>query len=81
MPVTVREKKDHLTPPLKALSEFYEALNGRDLEKMARNWAQTDESVMDNPVGGVKRGREEIREEIRYVYEGISTHLLIRGLT
>jgi ketosteroid isomerase-like protein len=34
---------------------------------MARNWAQADEAVMDNPVGGIKRGWEEIRT----VYERI----------
>jgi ketosteroid isomerase-like protein len=67
VPVTGTEKKDNLTARLKVLSEFYEALNSRDLGKMARNWAQTDESVMDNPVGGIKRGWKEIRS----VYERI----------
>ncbi|KAB0667379.1 nuclear transport factor 2 family protein [Oryzomonas japonica] len=61
VPVTGREDKNSLTPPLRALAEFYEALNGRDMEKMARNWAQSDEAVMDNPLGGIKRGWEEIR--------------------
>jgi ketosteroid isomerase-like protein len=65
VPVTGREKKDHLSAPVRALSEFYEALNDRDLEKMARDWAQSDESVMDNPLGGINRGWEEIRS----VYE------------
>jgi ketosteroid isomerase-like protein len=66
-PVTGNEDKSLLSAPLIALSEFYEALNSRDIEKMAKNWAQTDESVMDNPVGGIKRGWEEIRA----VYERI----------
>ncbi len=66
-PVTGKEKKENLPPTLRALSEFYEALNSRDLKKMASNWAQTDESVMDNPVGGIKRGWEEIKS----VYEKI----------
>lgn len=43
-----------------AVSEFYEALNTRDMRKMERNWAQTDEAVMDNPLGGVRRGWAEI---------------------
>jgi ketosteroid isomerase-like protein len=60
-PITGEEEKEHLSAPMRALSEFYNALNGRDLEKMARNWAQTDESVMDNPLGGIKRGWQEIR--------------------
>jgi ketosteroid isomerase-like protein len=67
VPITGREEKVHLPAPLKVLSEFYEALNGKDLEKMAANWSQTAESVMDNPVGGIERGWEEIRS----VYERI----------
>lgn len=61
VPVTGKEEKFGLTPQMRALSEFYQALNGRDMALMARNWAQTDEAVMDNPVGGIKRGWEEIR--------------------
>ena len=60
-PVTGQESKEWLTPPMKALSGFYQALNNRDLDSMASSWAQTDEAVMDNPVGGVKRGWDEIR--------------------
>lgn len=36
-PVTGRESKEQLTPQMKALSGFYEALNNRDLDLMARN--------------------------------------------
>jgi ketosteroid isomerase-like protein len=67
IPVTGKEEKSHLSAPMIALSEFYEALNSRDMRKMAKNWAQTDDAVMDNPVGGIKRGWEEIRA----VYERI----------
>jgi ketosteroid isomerase-like protein len=66
-PVTGKEKKEQLTPQIRALSEFYEALNARNIDLMARNWAQTDEAVMDNPVGGIKRGWKEIEA----VYERI----------
>jgi hypothetical protein len=61
VPVTGNEEKMQLTPQMRALSEFYQALNERDIERMARNWAQSDEAVMNNPVGGIKRGWEEIR--------------------
>lgn len=67
VPITGREQKEQLTPQMRALSEFYQALNDRDMKLMARNWAQTDEAVMDNPVGGIKRGWEEIKT----VYERI----------
>jgi ketosteroid isomerase-like protein len=70
VPVTGREQREQLTPQMRALSEFYQALNRRDLELMADNWAQTDEAVMDNPVGGIKRGWGEIKE----VYAQIFSH-------
>lgn len=54
LPITGREDKKYLTGPLQALVEFYDAFNNRDLEKMAKNWAQTDEISMDNPAGGIK---------------------------
>ncbi len=66
-PVTGREEKEGLSPQMRALSDFYEALNTRNMELMARNWAQTDEAVMDNPVGGIRRGWEAIKS----VYERV----------
>jgi ketosteroid isomerase-like protein len=64
-PVTGKENKEELTPMLLALSQFYEALNSRDMGMMSENWLQNDEAAMDNPLGGIKRGWEEIRS----VYE------------
>ncbi|HEX9374142.1 MAG TPA: nuclear transport factor 2 family protein [Roseiflexaceae bacterium] len=69
-PVTGRESKEQLTPQMRALAEFYQALNDRDMHLMARNWAQTDDAVMDNPVGGIKRGWGEIAA----VYAQIFSH-------
>lgn len=69
-PVTGRESKEQLAPQMKALSGFYQALNNRDLSLMALNWAQTDEAVMDNPVGGIKRGWDEIKA----VYAQLFSH-------
>ncbi len=66
-PITGREDRRGLAAPLRALSEFYEAFNSRDLTMLAANWASTDDIVMANPVGGIKRGWEEIRA----VYAGI----------
>jgi ketosteroid isomerase-like protein len=67
VPVTGREQKKQLAPQMKALSDFYQALNSRDIELMARNWAPTTDAVMDNPVGGIMRGWETIRA----VYERV----------
>ncbi len=47
--------------PESALQQFYAAFNGRDLELMSENWAQTDEISLDNPLGGIRRGWAEIR--------------------
>ncbi len=66
-PITGKEDPQKLSPPLAALAAFYAAFNRRDLEKMAQVWAHSDEAVLDNPVGGVRRGWDAIRA----VYAGI----------
>lgn len=68
-PVTGHEPESALGPQMKALSGFYRALNNRDIELMSRNWAQTDEAVMDNPVGGIKRGWNEIRTVYAQIFK------------
>ncbi len=60
-PITGKEPSDGLPGALQALVQFYDAFNSRDLEKMSLNWAQSDEIAMDNPLGGIKRGWDEIR--------------------
>lgn len=37
---------------------------------MAQNWADTDDVVMDNPVGGITRGWEEIRTVYERIFSG-----------
>jgi len=69
IPITGDENKQKLSKPVKALSDFYEAFNLRDLAKMAKIWAQTGDVSMDNPLGGIMRGWEEIKS----VYERIFT--------
>ena len=50
IPITGNENKRKLSEPIKALSDFYEAFNKRDMVKMARNWAQTGEVAMATPL-------------------------------
>jgi ketosteroid isomerase-like protein len=69
-PITGNESKQGLPEPIRALSEFYEAFNRRDLAKMANNWAQTDEIAMDNPLGGIKRGWAEIKAVYERIFNG-----------
>ena len=69
-PITGKEDKADLKGPLLALVEFYEAFNNRDMDKMSKNWAQTDETAMDNPLGGIKRGWEEIKAVYKRIFNG-----------
>jgi hypothetical protein len=57
------------TTPLGALNEFYRAFNGRDLALMQQNW-QPDECVLDNPLGGIRRGWGEIESLYRKLFTG-----------
>jgi hypothetical protein len=70
IPITGREDKNGLSAPLQALVEFYDAFNSRDLEKMSKNWAQTDDISMDNPLGGIKRGWKEIQSVYEHIFKG-----------
>ena len=68
-PITGREKKGVSTPK-QALIDFYYAFNNHDLNKMSKNWAQTDEIAMDNPLGGIKRGWDEIKAVYEHIFNG-----------
>lgn len=59
--ITGMEFMESSTPigALSALSEFYQAFNHRNLDLMRRNW-HPDECVLDNPLGGIRRGWSEI---------------------
>jgi SnoaL-like domain len=67
-PVTGQEQIPNFSDPLAALAQFYRALNSRDLELMKQNWDSSDEAVMDNPLGGIKRGWAEIGEIYRRLF-------------
>jgi ketosteroid isomerase-like protein len=66
-PVTGNESISDAADPLFALSQFYRAFNRRDLVLMQDVWEQSAEASLDNPVGGIVRGWENIRP----VYERI----------
>jgi hypothetical protein len=69
-PITGQENPTDLSMPEQALSQFYHAFNSRDMEMMAQNWAQADDIVMDNPLGGIKRGWSEIQPVYARILEG-----------
>lgn len=57
------------TTPLGALSQFYRAFNGRDPDRMRDNW-HPDECVLDNPLGGIRRGWAEIEPLYARLFTG-----------
>lgn len=59
--VTGREPTYGNGQAVDALIEFYHAFNTRDLDALARNWAEGEEPSMDNPIGGIRRGWPTIR--------------------
>lgn len=67
-PITGAEPADP-THPIGALAEFYRAFNGRDLALMRENW-QPDECVLDNPLGGIRRGWAEIEPLYAKLFAG-----------
>lgn len=56
--------------PTAALIEFYHAFNTGDLELMSKNWEKSDEASMANPLGGVKRGWDSIKEVYSNIFDG-----------
>jgi len=59
--------------PQSALQDFYRAFNTRDLQKMTENWLQTEEASMSNPLGGVRRGWDEISTVYQRLFHGKAT--------
>jgi ketosteroid isomerase-like protein len=81
-PITGGEERQGMSGPMRALTDFYSAFNGRDMEKMSANWVQTDEVSMDNPVGGIRRGWEEVRAVYERIFSGpASVHVEFHDYT
>ena len=68
-PITGQEKNFDNTMH-EALVEFYKAFNGRDFELMQKNWLNNEEIAMDNPLGGIKRGWDEIKTIYSRIFIG-----------
>lgn len=68
--ITGQESVNSQNQPLQALVQFYKALNDANLELMTKNWSQSSEIVMNNPLGGVRRGWDEVRELYQRVFNG-----------
>ncbi len=42
------------------VESFYKAFNSKDLELMKKNWSHSESISMANPIGGIRRGWNEI---------------------
>ncbi len=69
-PITGKEDHKDLSQPYQALVQFYFAFNNRDLQSMAQNWDQSADVAMDNPLGGIKRGWDEIKSVYERIFNG-----------
>jgi hypothetical protein len=67
---TGNEAQGDLSTPYQALVQFYFAFNKGDLKSMSANWLQNEEIAMDNPLGGIKRGWDEIRSIYECIFNG-----------
>jgi len=68
--ITGGEGQGDLRQPYQALVQFYAAFNGRDLRTMAANWDNSSAAVLDNPLGGIKRGWEDISAVYLKIFNG-----------
>ncbi len=70
IPITGDEISNLADEETKSLSLFYKAFNYRDMELMAESWLKTEEISMDNPIGGIRRGWEEISNGYDKIFNG-----------
>lgn len=68
--ITGNENFEDLTNPIQVLAQFYNAFNNQDFELMSQNWLQNEEIAMDNPLGGIKRGWNEIKSVYNRIFRG-----------
>jgi len=68
--ITGQEGHTDLSQSYQALVQFYFAFNNRDLATMSQNWDQSPEVAMDNPLGGIKRGWNEIKSVYEKIFNG-----------
>lgn len=69
-PITGSNAPVNHDTPLTALNTFYAAFNNQDFELIQSNWLQNDEASMSNPLGGIKRGWNEIKEVYEKIFNG-----------
>ncbi|PZM14910.1 YybH family protein [Rhizobium tubonense] len=56
--------------PMDALIEFYRAFNAGDLTGLEALWLSGTEPSMDNPIGGIRRGWDQIAAGYSKLFQG-----------
>lgn len=69
-PITGSENYKTRLTPYEALIEFYDAFNNGKMDLMANNWANLPSIAMDNPLGGIMRGWDNIKEVYSRLFNG-----------
>lgn len=59
-----------LRMPEGALAEYYRAFNSHDLKLMRQNWDATEDASLYHPLGGLRRGWEEIGAIYELIFSG-----------
>ena len=60
--ITGQESVEDAAHPVNALIAFYKAFNARNADAAANNWAREYSIAMSNPIGGIRRNWNAIRE-------------------
>ncbi len=68
--ITGNSQPSDVVTPMEALEEFYFAFNRRNLEIMRQNWASSPEIAMSNPLGGLRRGWDEVGSVYERIFNG-----------
>ena len=53
----------------KALNEFYMAFNSQNFDLMQKNWMNSKDIAMSNPLGGIKRGWDDIKVVYQRIFK------------
>ena len=69
-PITGQEARSEVASPHAALVNFYHAFNNRNFELMQANWLPSEEASMSNPLGGVRRGWDDIKQTYKKIFTG-----------
>jgi len=70
-PINGSENLDEISnPEILSLSLFYSAFNRASMPLMELSWLNNDEVSMDNPIGGIRRGWDEIRNGYDKIFNG-----------